>query len=1026
MSQNLHYTGRTLALGLFFFALLISGTGYSEVLHGEEMKSYRISVAVEILALDVSGKVTDDTGHPLPGVNILVKGTTVGTVTNVDGNYSLNVPNEEDILLFSFIGYAKQEIAVNGRTTIDVALMEDVQNLEEVVVVGYGTMRKSDLTGSVISADVESFKKTGNVNIVQSLQGNVAGLNVGAITTQGAEPAISIRGLNTLGGTTTPLIVLDDIIYRGRIVDINPADIESVVVLKDASASAIYGSQAANGVIILTTKKGSATDKPIFSYSGSVGFQSPTQLWTPMNREQFLQKNRDVWWRQAYLAPDYIQPNPDFEDVNALVRVGHVEGYNDGTDTDWLTPAIRTGLLNNHNLSLQTKGSHTSSFISIGYTDSKGYVKNDDFKRYSVRMNVDNDVLDWFTFGMQSFVSVSDYPGVNGNLASILSQTPLSKSHNEDGSLYLYPADFLTPLAFQETEQMEKYLNLYGNFYAEIDFPFVEGLKYKLAFAPNYRNRRFYHYDPFGLSETGVALKQHSNNYDYTLNNIVNYNRSYGKHSVDATFAAGLEKRIYDFTSAYSGGFAMQGLDWNRLQDGSSVQQKTTAAAWQESSTFQMARVLYNFDDRYLITGTVRRDGFSGFGENNKFAFFPSLAVAWRLSDEQFVSDNLSWLDNGKLRVSYGKNGNRTLERYQTLAKMTSGYTYTFGGNSAMSQSTSTLANPDLKWETTTSLNFGLDFGILKSRVYGAIEYYFSTTNDMLYQVDIPIVGGIGSVFTNLGEIKNKGLEISLNTINIDHGDLRWESGVAFSRNRNEIVTLLGTDNDGDGKEDDLVSEGLFLGEPISSIYSYNVLGLYQITDDDIPANSGPGLYRYEDLNNDGIISSAFDRKIIGYQDPSYRLSFKNTLTYKNFSLMVFINAIQGGKDYYYGAISGPTGGSRDDNVRGANYGVEHFEHWWTPRNPDSQFKELFAYDPIQNNRYFQRNFVRLQDVSLSYRLGPSLLDKLKVRELNVFVSGKNLYTWTDWLGLDPELGHGFLTAYPLLRNVTVGLNVSF
>jgi hypothetical protein len=348
-----------------------------------------------------------------------------------------------------------------------------------------------------------------------------------------------------------------------------------------------------------------------------------------------------------------------------------------------------------------------------------------------------------------------------------------------------------------------------------------------------------------------------------------------------------------------------------------------------------------------------------------------------------------------------------------------------------VSQTTSTLGNPNLQWETTTSLNLGLDFAVLNSRINGAVEYYFATTTDMLYEVNLPNIGGISSTFTNLGEIKNKGLELTINSINVQKNDFNWNSTFTFSRNRNEIVSLLGHDNDGDGIEDDLITSGLFIGESRHSIYTYNVLGLYQLGDTDIPGNSGPGLYKYEDISGpdggpDGVINSTYDRKIIGYSSPAYRWSFRNTFSYKNFSLMIFLNSIQGGNDHYIGSIQGPTGGQRDDNVRKNNWGVEHSEFWWTPQNTDSPFKELFAYDPVQRNRYFQRSFVRLQDVSLSYKLGSSVVKKLGIQDLSVFVSGKNLYTWTDWYGLDPEAGHGFLTSHPVLKNITCGINLSF
>jgi TonB-dependent starch-binding outer membrane protein SusC len=977
----------------------------------------------------VTGKITDAvSGEPLPGVNVMIKGTTIGAISDAQGMYSLSVTDRNITLLFSFIGYVTQETPLNGRSALDITLSGDILGLEEVIVIGYGTAKKSDLTGSVVSANIESFRETANVNIVQSLQGNVAGLNVGAITKQGQEPTISIRGLNTLGGATYPLVVLDEVIYRGRIVDINPADIKSVDILKDASATAIYGSQAANGVMIITTKTGigSNTGKPTFTYSGSVGIQTPTNMWTPMKREQFFQKNKDVWWRQAYLAPDYTTPNPAYLDRSALVTIHQVEGYDDGTETDWLDATTQTGVLINNNLSMQTKTNNTSYFISLGSTNSKGYLINDDFLRYSVRLNVDNKILSWFRVGIQSFFSVSDYKGQDGSLSSVVTMSPLAKAYNPDGSLYLYPDGFLTPLYYQNVEQKNKYNTLYGNFYSVIDVPFLKGLTYRFDYSPNYRNRRFYSYNPYNLSEKGDAEKTYDNNFDYSLDNRVNYKVNFGKHFIEATLAAGREKRTYDYTRAYSGDFAMKGLGYNRLQDGTIVKQQTTTQAWQETSMYQMARLMYNFNDRYLLTGTVRRDGFSGFGENNKFGLFPSLALAWRFTEEGFLKDNLAWLNYGKLRISYGENGNRTVERYQTLSKMTSSYGYTFGPTSAMVQTPITMANPDLKWETTTSLNFGLDYGIFDSRINGSFDYYLSTTNDMLYQVEIPAIGGITSTYVNLGEIKNKGLEITLNTINMKGADFGWESTIAFSQNRNEIVTLLGRDDNNDGVEDNIISSNLFIGQPVHTVYSYNVLGLYQLGDTDIPTNSGPGLYKYEDLNDDGAISSQFDRKIIGYGDPSYRVSFSNRFTYKNFSLLIFLNSIQGGKDQYYSSIEGPTGGAIDDNVRKTNYGVEHSKYWWTPQNTDSPFKELFAYDPIQSYRYFQRSFVRLQDVSLSYRFDLSKLSRLKVQELSMFISGKNLYTWTKWFGQDPEVGSGFITDAPLLMNITYGINLVF
>ncbi|MEQ6118736.1 TonB-dependent receptor [Reichenbachiella sp. MALMAid0571] len=985
-----------------------------------------------IADIEISGKVTDENGEGLPGASVIETGTTNGTTSDLEGNYRLSL-SEGATIAISFVGYKTQNILVGTQSAIDIQMEVDAEQLEEIVVVGFGTMKKSDLTGSVVTADIESFRQTSNVSIAQSLQGAVPGLNVGATTTQGAQPTMSIRGLNTLGGATSPLIVLDDVIFRGRMTSINPNDIESVTVLKDASSTAIYGSQAANGVIIITTKRAESTSKPIFSYSGKNSFQTPTKSWTPMNREQFLQKNKDVWWRQAYTEESgYLQPNPDYNDADALVTLHQVEGLNDGTDTDWRESATRTGIIIDNTVNMQTRGKYSSTYMSLGHTDSKGYVQNDNFKRLSARLNVDYDIFDWLRAGVQTFMTVSDYKGQATSLGDILLKSPLSKSHNEDGSLFLFPDGFLTPLFFQDTEQVDKYTTFYGNFYVDMEVPFVKNLKYKLNYTPDYRQHRLYTYNPHGNSDTGEAQKQHWNDFDYQINHRINYRKFFlEKHSIDLTLASGREKITEDYTSALSGEFALQGLDWNRLQDGSVEKQSTTTGAEQETSVYYMGRLVYNYDDRYLLTGTLRRDGFSGFGANNKFAQFPSLAFGWKFTEEKFLKDKVSWLNDGKLRLSYGENGNRSVSRYQTLAQMTSAFGYTFGGNSAFTQTTSTLGNHNLKWETTSSLNLGLDLSVVNSRINGVVEFYSTKTNDMLFPVALPNLGGISSTFTNLGEMKNKGLEITLNTINVQSDNFSWNSTITYSRNRNKIVSLLGKDDNGDGIEDDLISSGLFIGESRSAIYTYNILGLYQLGDNNIPSNSGPGLYKYEDISGpsgepDGVISSQDDRKIIGYSDPSYRFSIKNILTWKNFSLMILLNSIQGGKNNYVGAITGPTGDQRDDLARKNNFGVEHSQYWWTPQNPNSQFKELFNDDPVQNNRYFQRNFVRLQDVSLAYKFNSTLLEKLNIQDLNIFISGKNLYTWTDWYGLDPETGDGFMTAYPLLKSYTFGINLSF
>lgn len=976
----------------------------------------------------VHGIVTNSYGQPLSRVSVTVKGSDKGVITDALGAYSISV-EKGDVLQFSFVGYKTIETVVGDKQEVNVSLSIDAEGLSDVVVVGFGTQKKSDLTGAISTPDLSWSKKTANTDIVQSLKGAVPGLNIGVPTTQGQDIGMSVRGLNSLSGSSQPLIVVDDNIYRGRVVDINPADIESVTILKDASAAAIYGSQAANGVVIFTTKSGGKSDGKLrVHYSGSIAVQTPTELYTPANREQFFEKNRAVWWRQAFLPPNYVEPNPDFNDLSALMTIHQNEGYADGTNTDWKSLAVRTGTINNQFISIERNLKDHKYYLSLGYTDSKGYVTDDNNKRYTIRANIENELVKGLRFGVLANSAVSDYKGSGANLGSIMQMSPLAKGLNDDGSLFIYPDGFLTPLIYQLNPRLNNYLDLNGDFYLKLDETFIKGLQVKLDYNPFYRTHRDFMFNPYDLSEQGSASKLNATSFDQNFNGRINYKQNIGVHSIDGTLAIGAEKRTFESTLASSGSFSRMGVDWNRLQDGSVDRQATTTQAWKETSIYQMLRLQYGLKNIYLLTGTLRRDGFSGFGSSNKIGYFPSVAFAWRFTKDNLVSSLFNWMDDGKLRISYGSNGNRTVGRYETLAKMVLGYDYVFGGDPAMGMSTATMGNDDLKWETTRSLNFGIDFNVLNFRLGGSIDYYISNTVDMLFDVSLPLIGGIGSSLTNLGKMKNHGLEIQLNSTNIRRNKFDWKTDVIFSLNRNRIVSLLGIDANNDGVEDNIITENLFIGQPVNTVYGYNVLGLYQLGDDHIPNNSGPGLYRYEDVNGDGIISPS-DRKILGYGDPSFTMGIRNTFNYGPWNLMFFVNTMQGGKSRFWAPITGPTGANIDDNVRKQNYGVEHFQFFWTPSNPNSPFKELFKADPIQNNRYFQRNFVRLQDVSLSYNLPADKIGFFKTSGfsgISIYVSGKNLITWTKWYGQDPEVGSGFLVGHPVLRNYNVGLNISF
>ncbi|MDN5216920.1 TonB-dependent receptor [Fulvivirgaceae bacterium BMA12] len=989
----------------------------------------------------VSGTVKDENDAPLPGVSILIKGTTTGVITDLDGNYAINV-DEDDILVFSFLGYINQEIAVNAQSRIDVNLQADISQLNEVVVIGYGSQKKSDLTGAVASADLEAFQDQPNVNILQSLQGSVAGLNVGAVTSAGANPQIRVRGRNTFaerrdenGNLTAnqpvdPLIVLDGVIYRGSLADINPNDIASIDVLKDASSQAIYGSQAANGVVLITSKTGKTNRKPVINFSTYYSIDEPSNRLTPLGRQGFLDHYSKIFYEDAFLAPDYTQPNPDFDASTRFPYQSMIDGFNNGTETDWLDLVTQSAHTQNTNVSISGNANETSYFLSVGYTDQKGYVLNDQYNRLNLRANFENGLTDWLTAGIQTFVSTGDYSGIPANLRLGVLYSPLIAPFKEDGSLNTDPIGIdRNPLLSTEIDQEDKRLNLFGNFYLRFELP-VEGLSYRINHGINYRTRRDYRFDKNGNNFQGSASKYNALTLDRTLDNLLMYQRVFNdRHSLDVTLLYGFEDRQNEETKASSGTFLNKALGFNSLESGDLDQQLVESGAWDELSIYQMGRVNYKYNDKYQLTITTRRDGFSGFGSNNKFGVFPSAAFAWTASNEDFVANALPWVDNLKVRVSYGQTGNRTVDRYQTLARVRADFDYVFGdgGASAYGQNISSLANNDLTWETTTGLNLGLDFVVLKNKLSGSINYYKTTTEDILFNVNIPQITGFETIPTNLGEVANNGLEISLTSINIEKNGLLWKSTVNFSKNNNKIVSILGRDDDNDGAEDDLVANSLFIGEPIESIFDYVDTGeLYQLGDE-IPGGYNPGNRIFEDLNGDGVISADGDRRIIGRSEPAYRFSIYNEVNYKNFTFSVFLNSIQGGKNAYLGANTPTVSEStwRHDNA--STYNIVREFNAWSPATPNAPHPGVLYDDPIQRPIYKDRSFIRLQDIRLAYSLPANLLDKIFINNLRVFITGKNLHTWTDWEGTDPEINAGFnVGAAPIMRSYAMGVNLTF
>jgi len=971
--------------------------------------------------------------EPIIGASVVEKGSTNGTVTDLDGRFQLSV-HENAKIVISYIGFVTKEITPIGNAEMKVVLTEDNNMLDDVVVVGYGTMRKSDLTGAVTRANIQAFEKSTNTNLLQSLQGSVPGLNVGQASSAGTDPTISVRGANTISGSKSVLIILDGIIYTGGLSTINPADIESVDVLKDASATAVYGAQAANGVLLITTKKG-AKGKTKVSFSSSYSMQTPTNKMHTMNREQMLNfDNESLWQYSKTEASGYTQQDPNFKLSERMPDAWMTDDSGNIVpgDYDWWNDFTRTGSILENKLNISGGSDAMSYLISVGNTSQKNYLLNDDYKRNSIRVNLDIQPVKWLKAGVQAFGSFENRDGQETYLPFLIECSPLTQPYDENGNMNHYPAHDARENPFHGSlvDDYDRTNSFFANLYGEVQLP-LRGLTYRINFGNNYRIVEHNYASEYAENSNGQAYKHHTTYYDYTLDNILNYNNDFGKHTVGATLVYGTSRRKNSYTAADAKLFPRMALGYNSLELAST--QTTNSDAWLETLLYQMARVNYSYDGRYLLTATVRRDGYSGFSANNKSAVFPSVALGWVLTNEEWFK--VPVVDYLKLRAGYGVSGNQT-ERYSSLAKVKSSIGYVFGDgvSGSMRQELSSMENANLKWEKTAGFNFGLDFAVLNNRISGNIEYYITKTNDLLYAVSIPSITGFTSIMSNVGEIKNHGFELTINSRNIITKDFEWTSMFNLSTNSNKITKLAGLDTDGDGKEDDLTSSSLFIGQPLSAIYDYTVDGIYQIGDN-IPDGYHPGNYRIVDVNKDGKIDEN-DRSIIGKTDPSVRMGLLNSFRYKGFTLSFFLNAVLGGSKSYLGKNSYAE--LVNDNTLRHNRLTEQVEKFWTPSNPNGIYALYNANPAINPFRYENRSFLRLQDITLSYDLPRQWMQKIHIEGVNVYMSCKNLLTLTGWNGWDPEpdvtykdinnqdrMTGSRYEDRPVMKSLTLGININ-
>lgn len=1001
----------------------------------------------------VTGVVRAGNGAAISGASVKVKNTTRGTSTDNEGNFSIEVA-EGEVLEISAINYEPVEITIGADSQVTVTLKLNDAVMSDVVVVGYGTRRRQDVTGAVVKANLQVQKQSPNSNVMSALRGTVPGLTVGQTTTAGSDPTLMVRGRNSISGTTAPLIVLDGLIYRGSISSINPADIASIDLLKDASAAAVYGSQASNGVVLITTKSGgSGIDKVTVDYTGSYSVQEMTKKeMRPMSGEQYIQKIGDWYLSESRDPNDPTKPNPNWDPSTKLAAV-EAGNYKNGYTANWWDLLTNSSpRIQHHTIGVSGRSKKTKFYFGYGFFDQKNLILNDNYSRHSVRLNIDTKVLDWLTIGAQTGLSINDYSGVSPTFSDIMYLKPFTLPFDPaTGQLLEFYATTTTPTVIEvlkRSRDKDRSLNFIGNVYASVDIPYVKGLNYRVNFGNNYISYNKFNYNAPNVEAT--AYKTYMTDYFLTIDNILTYKRDFGLHGVDVTLLYGAEVNKHDGTSTSAGGILNGALSYDRLDVGDAarltVANDLAILPWKEQALYQMARASYSFDRKYILTGTIRRDGFSGFSDKNKTAVFPSIAFAWRVSNENFMK-SVAWVNDLKLRLSYGSTGNRTVGRYQTLSQISvglgNGYLYGSSGGAQLGSFLSQLPNPNLKWETTNSINTGVDFSLFDNRLSGSLDFYFSQSKNLLNARATPTITGFSSYLINIGKIKNSGQELNITGVPVSTKKFRWDITLNFFRNRNKVVDIDGTGKNLINGADPILS--FFVGEPYGVVYDYKITGMYQLGEE-IPSGLAAqgfkaGQYKIEDVNKDGVITPD-DKQLLGRLDPSYSFGISNSVTYKSFQLKFFINAIQGGKNGYLGKpgimLQNP------DNIRNNNGFV--FDYW-TPNNPDARYRSIAAYVATMGENfwpYMSRSFVRLQDVTLTYSLPDGLLQRLKgVKALSIYINAQNLLTFTDWDGWDPEanppasqrssLGQrmpGGLgldpNGYPIMKNYSLGVNVTF
>ena len=1002
----------------------------------------------------VSGKVTDSSGGFIPGVSIVVKGTTTGTITDGEGKFNLlNVP-ENATLQFSFVGMKGQEVEVGNKTTFNVTLEEENFGIEEVVAIGYGTVKKSDITGSVSSVKVDELREGAITNVDQMLIGKSAGVNV---VQNSGEPgggiSINIRGASSINAGNSPLYVIDGLPIdndraissasvsgfssnrspRNPLSSINASDIASIEILKDASATAIYGSRGANGVILITTK-GGTEEKMKVSYQGYTGIQNRANKLDLLSAEDYKRVINEI-----------------IDEGGGVLSGGSVSEKvqdiaNEGKGTDWQNELNNpNALVQDHQLSFSGGSNKITYFVSLNYMDQEGIMRNTDFSRKGARINLASKISDKFNIGINATGSytqdsyIANGFGVNeqsGALYSAYNFDPTLSVMDDEGNYSI--SQFLTvdnPVALTEGMKSKSNSNrIMASAFGE--YHLTSNLTAKINVGSDFINesrKSFVSSTTIeGRNNGGIAANQNVEKSNYLVEGTLNYNKSFDIHSFNALAGITYQRFVTSRLANEASDFLNESLGADNLGIGNPTTFNISNSVSGNRLASYIGRINYILKDKYLATATIRADGSSRFGKNNKFGYFPSTALAWKMSNETFIQ-NIDILNELKLRASWGQTGNQEIGDYPALSTYSQAGTAIWGGTEVTGTQPARIPNPDLKWETTEQLNIGLDFGIFKNRINGTIDYYEKKTKDMLLNLPIPQSSGFESILSNVGRIDNKGFELLINTVNISKNEFSWHSNITFTTMRNEVKDLGGIPQIIIGAGYTHVTQVAIIkpGLPLNSYYGWEVNGIWQEGDDfsNFTEDYQPGDMKYVDQNGDKVINDQ-DRVILGNSIPDFQWSFGNTVSYKNIELYMFWEGVQG-VDMLNGNIIDnyfPINPRR-------NRFAELYLNRWTPDNPTNKYPSFtdplkFGRRVVNSQTLLDASYARLKTVRLSYTL-PKFFQSIQSAQL--YFTAENLLTITDYIGLDPAINPNDnpnfrmdFNAYPTSRTLILGIKVDF